>query len=40
MGKNGKKLIYEKWNWKNEAEKLLGLYESIFNEHNLINNKK
>ncbi len=40
MGQNGKKLIYEKWNWKNEDKKLLGLYKSILNKNNLINNKK
>lgn len=32
MGRNGKRLVYEKWNWKNEAAKLLQLYEVIIKE--------
>ena len=30
MGQNGRRAVEEKYNWKNEAKKLIELYESIF----------
>lgn len=29
MGENGRRAVQEKYNWKNEAEKLLALYEEL-----------
>jgi len=29
MGQNGRRAVEEKYNWKNEAKKLIELYESI-----------
>lgn len=31
MGLNGKKAVYEKYNWKNEEEKLIKFYQNILN---------
>lgn len=34
LGKNGRKCVEKKYNWKKEAKKLIALYERVKNERN------
>ncbi len=36
MGENGRKAVFEKYNWEMEANKLLDLYRSITNSSEAI----
>jgi len=34
MGENGRKAVFEKYNWENESKKLLKIYEKLFKKEN------